>query len=220
MGGASAARADDAWKEALKAQMLDGVTMTKSGMDRLRITEPGTVFVIQAEGVSGNLASDVTVLPVTYEGGRVKQAKGFIASISDKKTNRDFKKGERVYLIKLEIKDDHLRYWFLSCDTFDVTKKGSTEQTRYKAVVDFKFDDGFLPTAAPDVVKQAVAGVALDETAAAAASTKTIELGQTVEQVEGILGKPQRIVKLGEKVTYFYADMKVIFVDGKVADVQ
>jgi hypothetical protein len=35
-----------------------------------------------------------------------------------------------------------------------------------------------------------------------------------------ILGQPQKIVNLGPKVMYFYPDMKVIFVNGKVADVQ
>jgi len=35
-----------------------------------------------------------------------------------------------------------------------------------------------------------------------------------------LLGKPDKIVNLGPKVTYVYKDMKVIFQDGKVADVQ
>ena len=51
-------------------------------------------------------------------------------------------------------------------------------------------------------------------------NAKTIALGQTRLEVEAILGKPERIVDLGAKVTYVYKDMKVIFVDGKVSDVQ
>ena len=34
------------------------------------------------------------------------------------------------------------------------------------------------------------------------------------------MGNPTRIADLGQKKTYFYKDMKVIFVDGKVSDVQ
>ena len=54
----------------------------------------------------------------------------------------------------------------------------------------------------------------------AAVQTKTIELGQTPVQVEAILGKPETVINLGSKVTYAYKTMKVIFVDGKVSDVQ
>jgi len=44
-----------------------------------------------------------------------------------------------------------------------------------------------------------------------------VALGQTPEQVEAILG---RIVDLGQKKVYVYKDMKIVFVDSKVADVQ
>ena len=58
------------------------------------------------------------------------------------------------------------------------------------------------------------------EQEASATQTRTIALGQSREEVEAILGKPSRIVDLGSKVTYVYSDMKIIFVDGKVSDVQ
>jgi hypothetical protein len=35
-----------------------------------------------------------------------------------------------------------------------------------------------------------------------------------------ILGQPQRVANLGAKEIYFYKDMKVIFVNGKVTDIQ
>lgn len=43
---------------------------------------------------------------------------------------------------------------------------------------------------------------------------------QTIEHVERILGKPATVVKLGEKTIYTYKDMKVVFMNGKVSDVQ
>jgi len=52
------------------------------------------------------------------------------------------------------------------------------------------------------------------------ADPKTIALGQTPDQVTAALGQPEKIVKLGTKQTYYYKDMKVIFVNGKVSDVQ
>jgi len=44
--------------------------------------------------------------------------------------------------------------------------------------------------------------------------------GQTVDQVLAALGQPQRTAKIGTKEIYFYKDLKVTFVNGKVKDVQ
>lgn len=49
---------------------------------------------------------------------------------------------------------------------------------------------------------------------------KTIEVGQTIEQVIAALGQPAKIVKLGTKELYFYKDLKITFVNGKVSDVE
>jgi hypothetical protein len=49
---------------------------------------------------------------------------------------------------------------------------------------------------------------------------QTIQLGQTPDQVQAALGKPDKDVKLGTKEIYIYKDMKITFRDGKVADVQ
>jgi hypothetical protein len=53
-----------------------------------------------------------------------------------------------------------------------------------------------------------------------AAEPQTIEKGQTTDQVQTALGKPEKIVNLGAKQIYVYKDLKVTFVMGKVVDVQ
>ncbi|HTW49877.1 MAG TPA: hypothetical protein VMD92_18105 [Acidobacteriaceae bacterium] len=55
---------------------------------------------------------------------------------------------------------------------------------------------------------------------AAAPPPKTVSLGQTRDQVTAVLGQPQKVVKLGAKEIDYYPDMKVIFMNGKVSDVQ
>jgi hypothetical protein len=57
---------------------------------------------------------------------------------------------------------------------------------------------------------------------ASGAPTVNISLGMSIDDVVAALGQPQQIADLGSKKTYFYtaANMKVIFVDGKVTDVQ
>jgi len=48
----------------------------------------------------------------------------------------------------------------------------------------------------------------------------TISLGQTIDQVVAIMGKPLQIADLGSKKIYKYKDMKITFLNGKVSDVQ
>jgi hypothetical protein len=52
------------------------------------------------------------------------------------------------------------------------------------------------------------------------AAPKTIEKGETKDQVAAILGQPTKVVKLGTKEIDVYPDMKVTFVNNKVSDVQ
>lgn len=56
--------------------------------------------------------------------------------------------------------------------------------------------------------------------ATAPAAPAEISLGQTIDQVTAILGQPKTISDLGTKKIYVYKDMKIVFVDGKVSDVQ
>ena len=49
---------------------------------------------------------------------------------------------------------------------------------------------------------------------------KTVELGFTEKQVIDTLGQPEKILKLGSKTIYVYKDIKVSFIDGRVADLQ
>jgi|HubBroStandDraft_1064217.scaffolds.fasta_scaffold17533_4 hypothetical protein len=44
--------------------------------------------------------------------------------------------------------------------------------------------------------------------------------GQTIDQVVAALGQPQKTAKVGTKVIYYYKDLKVTFVNGKVKDIQ
>ena len=48
----------------------------------------------------------------------------------------------------------------------------------------------------------------------------TIQIGQSIQDVVALMGQPARMADLGQKKTYFYKDMKVIFVNGRVSDVQ
>jgi hypothetical protein len=48
----------------------------------------------------------------------------------------------------------------------------------------------------------------------------TVSLGQTVDQVVAALGQPTKKAKVGTKEIYYYKDLKVTFINGKVKDVE
>jgi len=50
--------------------------------------------------------------------------------------------------------------------------------------------------------------------------TQTISLGQTRDEVVAILGQPQKVAQLVAKEILYYPNMKVILLEGKVADVE
>jgi hypothetical protein len=53
------------------------------------------------------------------------------------------------------------------------------------------------------------------------APMQTVERGQTPDEVQAALGRPDQIVSLGTKMIYVYKDLgKVTFLNGKVSDVQ
>ena len=217
IGGGKVYAADHSeLQEALQAKYQ----LTKTGIDRVRITQPGTVLVIQKEGISGDLASDMTFLNNKVRDGQVAQAGGFMASMQDKNTSRDLKVGDNVYLFKVEVRGDEVQYFVITCDTYDVNLHGSSRQTRYKALLSFELGKEFMETASADTIKKTVDAVIAPEAEVKAASTKSVDLGQKPEEVEATLGRPDKIIHLGAKTIYVYKDMKIIFLDGKVSDVQ
>ena len=202
------------WRTELRQRLDSTYTLTKlSSLGTDRIARPGTVLVTQTRGLSADPTSTVTTLPNEIRDGVIKQA-----GVFGKKKTRTLDVGERLYVTDLAVRQNMVALDLVTCDTFEVTEAGSTEQTRYKVRLYFMFDD--LPTAEFEAIKSAIDGIAMPEDQAQAAQTKTIELGQSPEQVQSILGNPEKIIKLGEETVYMYADLKVIFIDGKVADVE
>lgn len=209
------------WKDALKSSLEAVYPLThRAAMSPDRITQQGVVLVIEKPGIAADPSSDARFSITYVKDGQMSEQGGAVAGLFGKVNTRVFKPGEKVYVIGIKVGDDYVMLELMSCDMFDVVHHGSTRQTRYKSALSFKFDKDALPTLTADKIQAAITPVLATEVEAAAANTKTISLGQTTQQVEAILGKPDKVVNLGPKVTYVYKDMKVIFQDGKVADVQ
>ena len=150
--------------------------------------------------------------------------------------------GEKVYVSKIDVnrKDSKVSMAIIECDSCNSVQDASQR----KAQVVFQFPKDYLAGAdggqVADVISQ-VLEIQPEEAAqqdqpqdaqgaqgqqqaqqpeAPAQPPPTIQLGQTMDEVKGLLGEPTKVVNLGVKQIFIYKDMKVVFLRGKVADVQ
>jgi len=114
------------------------------------------------------------------------------------------------------VNDDSVLLLIATVNTIDVVKHGKTKAIAQETALSFNFDNA--ASATPESVIAMISPWLVTE--AEAASAKTVSLGQTIAEVEKVLGQPTKSAKLETKVIYYYKDMKVVFVDGKVTDVQ
>ena len=135
----TAAGAQANWRDQLETQLRDSIQLTKTTVDHVGITKPGSLFSIQRDGISGELASDGThrVNHVNVEGS-VRQAKGLVAGFATKSTNRDWSIGDKVYVTGLDVGKNDVTVRFISQATFPIIRNGRTEQTRYSS--DLRYD--------------------------------------------------------------------------------
>jgi len=194
--------------------------LTKTGIDRLRITQSGTILVIQKEGIYANPSIDYGNLTTKVVDGNVEGPKGFGSAFFSNQNDRSLKVGTTVYVTRIGVTNRDVRFDIITCDTSDINVSGNTKHIRYSATVAFAFPESALEGADASAIKKAVDVLLLPQSEVGAAQTKTVEIGQTPDQVKSILGAPEKIVKLGPKEIFVYKDMKVVFQDGKVADVQ
>jgi hypothetical protein len=148
--------------------------------------------------------------------------------------------GEKVYTTKIDInrKDSKVTLAIIECDSCNSVQDKSSR----KAQVVFQFPKDYLSGAdggqISDVINQ-ILEINTDDGSqqqgqdaqgqqqgqqgqqqAAAQPPPTIQIGQSPDEVKGLLGQPEKIVNLGAKQIYVYKDLKVTFINGKVADVQ
>ena len=216
-------------------------TRTKMTRDRSDIVTAGSVLVLHKDGLVMCTTEAIAPPTNTYKNGTISfgfganMAWGMALAPANQQTTaiaqRKFVAGEKFWVTEYIVKDDGVVFQFYSDPYNDV---------RYYSQLKFPFPKGAIPPA--DNVMKTIEEVITAEgdaqeapatenaappaqgpapaAAQPTAAPKTIALGQTTDQVIGILGQPTKIVNLGAKQMYFYPDMKVIFTNGKVSDVQ
>lgn len=192
-----------------------GVVMLKT--DYNRITQPGVILAVRVPGIYADIANtEDAIVNTNVADGKVSQATGFTAAFgSNTGRSRTLKQNEQVYVTNFLVKHDSV---LMELVTVDTTTLADGQGTRYRAEVNVKLPG--LDNMTADDVKKTIDTIVADPATASAVQSKTVKLGMTTDEIKTSLGNPTKIVDLGAKQIYVYPDMKVIFVDGKVSDVQ
>jgi hypothetical protein len=237
---AQASSPDASLAEHLKA--LYKVTTFGVVAKKFSVLSPGTVLVIRKTGILGVPPTNVTFGNSIYRDGELHQPTSGNRIIIGNVT-RSLQVGEKVYVqtVDVNLKSDRVTLFIVECDSCNEVN----QQSSFKSMVSFEFAKGSLATADPAQIENTIGEVLSIDTSsnggqqpqdssaqqqrqqqqpseqqAPPPQPPTIQLGQTVEQVQAVLGQPDKIVNLGTKVIYVYRDLKVTFMDGKVADAQ
>ena len=212
--------------------------------DRLRFTQLGTVLVIQLDGMGASPVTEFT-FGNNYKDGRIKRS--LAGSLIHQAENvRDLRAGDRVYLLKTEVKDTGVVFNVQTCDSCDGSP-ADLAQMPYRAALTFQYPKGYWNNTGYAQIQQAIgevfafagspnAGTQPNPEPVAPSGAQfsqqqpqapappqepvKIGLGQTADQVVSGLGQPDKVVDLGGKKIYIYKDLKITFVDGRVSDVQ
>jgi hypothetical protein len=205
--------------------------------------KPDSVLVVQKDGIIGNAPSNaLPACPSNFKDNSL-HAPNALCLMAEKSTSKALTNGEKVHPTSVSInwKAEKVAVNFTECDSCN-----GGDASSYKGEVVFQFPKAYLEGAdagqIADVIGQVLAppdpnapqqdqnqqqagdqqqgGDQQQQPQQPAAPPASIQLGQTIDQVQASFGPPEKIVNLGTKQIYVYKDLKVTFVNGKVTDVQ
>ena len=217
---------------------------------RYRITTPGilggfneigSVLTPRREGLRANRHSKAFT-PNLVRDHRLVAAGGGNLPLGDAHDGA-LKSGDWLHLYGVRTGDDYVQLDLFTVATYVVPGSGTRGPTPLQASVRFQYDGGLARVTTqkllddigewltvegeprPVAVESSPAAeqrpaAAPDEARPAGRETSTIRLGQTKEEVTAILGPPEKQFLLGVKTIFVYRNVKVVFVDGKVADAE
>lgn len=208
---------------AIRDQLVALYPLTRVGMNGLagfdytRVTEPGPILAVRLPGIYADVANTKNaIIETNYTNGQINQATGFAAAFGGNTSHsRTLVPNEKVYVTQITVKRDAAMLELL---TVDVATLGDGRGTRYRAELNVKLPG--LENMTPEDMKKTIDTVLTDPATASAVQSKTIKLGMSPDEVKQSLGNPEKIVDLGSKQMYVYKDMKVVFVNNQVSDVQ
>ncbi len=196
--------------------------------DYNNVTEAGKTFVVLIPGIYAQFANTpAKIIPTEIENGHVINGVDFSSAPNTTGESMQLTPGQTVYITRAEAKRNTIFFELITTQlSVQHTALGDGPATRYRADINIHVNN--LSTAKPAEIKQLIDAVLADAattnpaavTATNNSQTKTVDLGMTADQVKQSLGNPDKVMNLGPKTIFVYKDVKVIFTNSVVADVQ
>lgn len=176
---------------------------------------PDAVYRISFEGIMAEPESNPMVYNM-FQGGKVTNSmyRGLNYLSSASASRSPLKLGERVQVTKVNVDNFEVQLSLLSVDKhgFISGLGAKRSQENVRCVLALR-PVAHEPLTADDVTRILHTVLGPDQ-------EPTVSLGQTPAEVKAILGAPSKILDLKTKQTWVYKDVKVIFVNGKISDLQ
>ncbi len=205
-------------KGKLEEELKKAYSLTKFVVLTTNIREAGEVYNVMKDGIlaipQSNQHPDLTYI----KAGKASEAGsdgGAGLILKGGHNHLTLQRGDKVHITGINVADRGIVFDLMTVSSSAGTRRGQALQSK----VVFQNEKGRFPDVTTvDEVKKIVGEFLVSE--AQAKAPKTIAMDQTIDEVVAIKGQPKDKAILGSKTTYFYDNMKVIFVDGKVQDVQ
>ena len=199
--------------------------------------ETGSVLVVQKEGLRADRPRS-NFKPAVIKGGKVITAGGGDLPLGNN-IDANLKISDRLYLYGFRCGDDYVELNLFTVKEFVVTASGTKGPIPLQASTRFLYDGGLAPLTAKQIMddigawfkteggaKEYAEPVAKDEAKTRQGdesgnmATRTVQLGQTPEEVIAFLGAPDKKILLGAKTVFVYRNLKLVFIAGKLTDAE
>lgn len=205
-----------ATEQELKTAIEGAYTLTMRSMLTGQVKKPGTVLYMNKPGIQANKPSAVLKATIVQD-GEIEQLGG--GSILAGDSGKTLEVGEEMYLYNYQIKEDSVTFLYGTVQSYEMQIGNSRKMRPYQLGLQFTYSEGLGTVDAQRVLDDMSAFFSTAKQAAAS-NDNSLSLGQTPEEVIQIMGPPNRKVELGSKMIFTYDDLKIIFENGVVVDVE
>lgn len=179
--------------------------------------DTGSVYAVRVGGFS--MSSDPMTYEPEYTIRSTRPLRTHLATVFatlGQHTTREVKAGEAFYLTSVDVDQNYLRFHLRSVDLHTVVERGRSYREQFALALKFPLAHGAIANMTAADVHAMVDPIL----SPGSGDSQRIHLGQSPEEVADRLGAPTREIALDHKRILVFHDIKVAFVDDKVADIQ
>jgi hypothetical protein len=176
----------------------------------------GAIYTVHISGLSEQPSNEDEPTFTLTPSAAPKSDTSIVDVFTDRHGTHEVQPGDQFYLTTIDVNKHFLTFHLLSVDRHTVITKGDSDRVTFNLALKFPLQPGVITTLTAAGVHQMVDSVlSLAPTGATA-----LQPGQTEAEVKEILGQPDQEVDLPSKHITVFKAVKVVFVDGKVTDIQ